>query len=155
DAHGEGRRRAVFHARRGAKNALVIGFSGRRSHHIVPIEKCPILSPALKRALDIARALAEPLELSGRPLDFHFTQTDSRLDVDIRGSGQLPLPVIAELACLANKNQLARITRHGEVVTQLNEPAIKFGNVAVTLPPGGFLQATVAGEEILANIVRE
>src|SRR5688572_16535115 len=37
DAHGEGRRRAVFHARRGEKNALDVGFSAPLSHDIVAI----------------------------------------------------------------------------------------------------------------------
>lgn len=155
DAHGEGRRRAVLHARRGAKNAAVVGFTGRRSHMVVPIERCPILAPALKRALPVARRLAAALELSGRPLDLHFTATDGGLDVDIRGSGALGPETIAALAAIAREERLARVTRHGEVVAKLAEPSIRFGRAAVVLPPGAFLQATVAGEEALAGLVQE
>src|SRR5262249_5619979 len=44
DAHGEGRRRAVFHARRGAHDLLEVGFAAPRAHHIVAIDHCPILA---------------------------------------------------------------------------------------------------------------
>src|SRR5215470_8988466 len=51
DAHGEGRRRAVFHARRGQRDVLEVGFSALRAHQVVAIDCCPILSPALDGAI--------------------------------------------------------------------------------------------------------
>jgi 23S rRNA (uracil1939-C5)-methyltransferase len=39
DAHGEGRRRAVFHARRGPRDVLEVGFAALRAHHIVGIDR--------------------------------------------------------------------------------------------------------------------
>ena len=155
DAHGAGRRRAVLHARRGGKQALVVGFTGRRSHHIVPIEECPIFAPQLDRALVIARRLAEPLDPAGKPLDIHFTATDSGLDVDVRGSGPLKANVIEAVAAIARDERLARVTRHGELVAQLTEPILRIGKATVVPPPGVFLQATVEGEETLAKLVRE
>lgn len=155
DAHGEGRRRAVLHARRGGKQALAVGFTGRRSHHIVPIERCPIFAPQLDRALLIARRLAEPLDPAGKPLDLHFTVTDSGLDVDIRGSGALAPDAIEALGLIAREEKLARITRHGELVAQLAEPILRIGKAAVVPPPGVFLQATAQGEATLAALVLE
>jgi 23S rRNA (uracil1939-C5)-methyltransferase len=155
DAHGEGRRRAVLHARRGGKKILVVGFSGRRSHHIVPIDQCPIFAPQLERALATAWKLAEPLDPAGKPLDIQFTATDRGLDVDIRGSGPLTAETIATLARIAREEKIVRLTRHGELVVQLAEPTIKIGKAAVIPPPGAFLQATVAGEAALAKIVSE
>lgn len=153
DAHGEGRRRAVLHARRGGKQALVVGFTGRRSHHIVPIEQCPIFAPQLERALLIARRLAEPLNPAGKPLDLHFTVTDSGLDVDIRGSGALTPDTIEALGLIAREEKLARVTRHGELVAQLAEPILRIGKALVVPPPGVFLQATAKGEATLAALV--
>jgi 23S rRNA (uracil1939-C5)-methyltransferase len=155
DAHGEGRRRAVLHARRGGKKILVVGFSGRRSHHIVPIDQCPIFAPQLERALATAWKLAEPLDPAGKPLDIQFTATDGGLDVDVRGSGPLSAELIETLARVAREEKIARLTRHGELVVQLAEPVIKMGKAAVTPPPGAFLQATVAGEMALAALVSE
>lgn len=155
DAHGEGRRRAVLHAKRGGRNVLVVGFTGRRSHIVVPIDQCPIFAPALERSLAIAWKLAEPLQPGGKPLDLHFTATDSGLDVDIRGSGPLSPDVMAALASVAREEQLARVTRHGELVVQLVEPTLKVGKATVVPPPGVFLQPTAAGEEALATLVRD
>lgn len=155
DAHGEGRRRTVLHARRGGRKILVVGFSGRRSHHIVPIDQCPIFAPQLERALAIAWKLAEPLEPGGKPLDIQFTVTDGGLDVDIRGSGPLEAATTEALARVAQEEQLARVTRHGELVAQLSEPVLKIGKASVVAPPGVFLQATAAGEATLVALVLE
>jgi 23S rRNA (uracil1939-C5)-methyltransferase len=132
---------------------LKVGFAAAHSHDVVPIDRCPILDPGLNGALDAARALAEPLTMIGKPLDIQITATDGGLDVDIRGSGPLPSAVIAALSQIAAKYGLARLTRHGEPVLTRQAPDVVMGKARVTLPPGSFLQATVAGEETLAELV--
>src|SRR6266436_4249415 len=59
DAHGEGRRRAVFHARRGTRDVLEVGFAALKGHHVVAIDRCPILAPQLNGAIETAWAIAE------------------------------------------------------------------------------------------------
>src|SRR5437660_632468 len=61
DAHGAGRRRAVFHARRGTHDVLQVGFTAYRAHHVVAIDRCPVLAPELAGAIEAAWALAEAL----------------------------------------------------------------------------------------------
>src|SRR5206468_13102439 len=107
DAHGEGRRRAVFHARRGQRDVLEVGFAAPRAHHVVAIDRCPILAPSLDGAVAAAWALAEALEPTRKPLDIQVTATDAGLDVDLRGSGPLPAPRAATLAQLAERLKLA------------------------------------------------
>jgi 23S rRNA (uracil1939-C5)-methyltransferase len=51
DAHGDGRRRAVFHARRGNHDVLEVGFSAARAHRVVSIDRCPVLGKSLDGAL--------------------------------------------------------------------------------------------------------
>ena len=155
DAHGAGRRRITVHARRGSDGELRVGFAAAGSHAIVAIEDCPILDPALHGALDAARALAEMLKPTGKPLDIQFTAAHDGLDVDLRGSGPLPPKMIAALSEVAEKHRLARLTRHGELVLMRTPPTITIGTAQVTLPPGSFLQATAAGEETLAALVSE
>src|SRR5712691_5388687 len=89
DAHGDGRRRAVLHARRGTRDVLEVGFAALRAHHVVAIDRCPILAPGLKGAIEAAWAIAETLSGSRKPLDIQVTATDMGLDVDVRGSGPL------------------------------------------------------------------
>ena len=152
DAHGKGRRRITLHARMGTHEVLKVGFAAANSHDIIPVDRCPILDPALGGALDAAWALAEPLTPTGKPLDIQITATDTGLDVDIWGSGPLPSRMITALSRLAETHGLARLTRHGELVLQRMPPTIAIGMARVALPPGSFLQATVAGEEILAEL---
>jgi 23S rRNA (uracil1939-C5)-methyltransferase len=153
DAHGAGRRRITAHARRGADGELRVGFAAANSHAIVAIEDCPILDPGLHGALDAARALAEVLKPTTKPLDIQVTATEGGLDVDVRGSGPLPTAMIATLARTAEQHRLARLTRHGELVLMRSPPVVGIGTAQVTLPPGSFLQATAAGEEALAALV--
>ncbi len=155
DAHGRGRRRITLHARIGQQDVLKVGFAAAHSHDIIPVDRCPILDPGLSGALDAAWAIAEPLISVGKPLDIQMTATDNGLDVDVRGSGPLPAALIAKLSRLAEQRGLARLTRHGELVLMRTPPTIAIGTARVTLPPGSFLQATVAGEEALAALVAD
>ncbi|HEU5017946.1 MAG TPA: class I SAM-dependent RNA methyltransferase [Pseudolabrys sp.] len=153
DAHGAGRRRAVLHARRGTHDVLEVGFTAPRAHHIVAIDACPILAPQLDSVIETAWAIAESLRPAGKPLDIQATATDSGLDIDVRGSGSLDAERIAALARIAAKHRLARLTRHGELVSQTTQPLLTTGRASVPLPPGAFLQATAEGEAALARLV--
>jgi 23S rRNA (uracil1939-C5)-methyltransferase len=153
DAHGAGRRRITVHARRGSDGELRTGFAAANSHAIVAISDCPILDPGLRGALDAARALAEALKPASKPLDIQVTSASNGLDVDVRGSGPLTTALIATLSDIAQRHGLARLTRHGELVLMRNPPVIEIGAAQVMLPPGSFLQATLAGEEALAALV--
>jgi 23S rRNA (uracil1939-C5)-methyltransferase len=153
DAHGQGRRRAVLHARRGARDLLEVGFAAPRAHHIVAIDRCPILAPGLNGAIEAAWAVAEILKPTDKPLDIHVTATDTGIDMDVRGSGPLTSQRTGTLAKLVEKHRLARLTRHGELVAQGSQPTLKVGKAHVPLPPGAFLQATAEGEVALATLV--
>src|SRR5436190_7419165 len=155
DAHGDGRRRVVFHARRGSHGVLQVGFSAARAHHIVPIDRCPILAKELDGALTAAWAIAELLEPARKPLDIQFTASEQGLDVDIRGSGALTAPAMAALARVAQQYNFARLTRHGELIAQLRTPSLRMGTAMVPLPPGAFLQATAQGEAVLSRLVMD
>ena len=153
DAHGDGRRRVVFHARRGGHGVLQVGYSAARAHHIVPIDRCPILAKSLDGALKAAWAIAELLDFERKPLDIQFTATDQGLDVDIRGTGTLTAPTMAALATVAQRHNFARLTRHGELIAQMRTPSLRMGTATVALPPGVFLQATTLGEMTLSRHV--
>lgn len=155
DAHGDGRRRAVLHARRSGHDIVEVGFAGLRAHNIVAIDHCPVLAPSLAGAIPAAWAIADALKAHGKPLDIHATGTDTGLDIDVRGSGPLDSAQTGALARLAENRQVARITRHGELVIQRAVPTVGMGPASVALPPGAFLQATQKGEATLANLVAD
>jgi 23S rRNA (uracil1939-C5)-methyltransferase len=154
DAHGAGRRRAVFHAR-GAHDLLEVGFSAARAHRIVAIDRCPVLAKSLDGAISAAWAIAEVLVPAKKPLDIQVTATDVGLDVDVRGSGPLTGKLTGALARIATAQNLARLTRHGELIAQQRPPAVRIGTTTVLLPPAAFLQATAEAEAALARFVLE
>jgi 23S rRNA (uracil1939-C5)-methyltransferase len=155
DAHGSGRRRATFHARfpHGAPDE--VGFMRARSHDIVAIDDCPLFSPGMAGAIPAARALSSDLRGMMKPLDISITATLAGLDVDLRGSGPLARAETQKLARTADRLDLARVSNHGEIVIERRPPRVAFGEALVTLPPGGFLQATEAGEKWLAEFASQ
>jgi 23S rRNA (uracil1939-C5)-methyltransferase len=155
DAHGQGRRRATLHARRGVHDLLEVGFTAPRAHHIVAIDRCPILAPGLDGAIAAAWAIAEVLKPANKPLDIQATATGTGMDIDVRGSGPLTPARTTALARVADQHKLARLTRHGELVAQQGQPTLQIGRASVPLPPGAFLQATEQGELALAKLVLE
>lgn len=153
DAHGTGRRRMTLHARQSQNDILRVGFAAAGRHEIVAIDRCPILDPALSGGIEVANEIAELLKPVGKPLDIQVTASENGLDIDVRGSGPLDTTMLSQLSRLAEKHKLARLTRHGELVIQRAAPIVKIGKAKVTLPPGSFMQPTVAGEEALAALV--
>ena len=116
----EGRRRAVFHARRGSKDVLEVGFAAARSHRIVAIDRCPILALSLGGAIQAAWAIAEALGPAKKPLDLHVTATDAGLDVDVRGSGALTPILMTALAGAAACQGLAETPRTSDSSSATN-----------------------------------
>jgi 23S rRNA (uracil1939-C5)-methyltransferase len=153
DAHGAGRRRVVLHARRGTHDVLQVGFSAARAHRVVAIDRCPVLAKSLDGAIEAAWEIADALGQTSKPLDLQVTATDAGLDIDIRGSGPLSTALVSSLARIANKRDLARLTRHGELVVLTRTPTLRMGKATVELPPAAFLQATAEGEAVLAQLV--
>jgi 23S rRNA (uracil1939-C5)-methyltransferase len=53
---------------------------------------------------------------------------------------------------VAQRHNLARLTRHGELIAQARPPSLRVGIAAVPLPAGAFLQATAQGEAVLSDL---
>jgi len=151
DAHGAGRRRATFHARFPHGQVDEIGFMRARSHDIIAIDNCPLFSPGMAGAIQAAQALSGDLRGFMKPLDIGVTATLDGLDVDLRGSGPLGRAETQKLTQTADALDLARVSNHGEIVIERRSPRVAFGKALTRLPPGGFLQATEAGEAWLAE----
>lgn len=152
DAHGTGRRRVTFHARR-EEDGMRIGFMAARSHDLIAVDACPVLAPGLVRAPSVAQHLANRLGGSNKPLDLQITASEAGLDVDIRGHGPAGNALRRTLTEAAERLDLARLSMHGDIVVERRAPFHVMGKAAVTPGPGGFLQATARGEELLAELV--
>jgi 23S rRNA (uracil1939-C5)-methyltransferase len=154
DAHGAGRRRVSFHARREGETVRT-GFMRAGSHELIDIDACPILTPALAGAPRMAARLAAILTRAGKPLDITVTASETGLDVGVKGRGALPNSERDAAIAFARREDLARLSNHHEVIVERRAPLIGIGECRVAPPPGAFLQATAEGEAVLAGLVGE
>lgn len=152
DAHGAGRRRITLHVQY-EDEKFVAGFMQANTHRLVDIDNCLIVAPELTNAPAMARDLARALGNKTKPVDIQLTASDSGLDCTIRGKVSLDLDARMDLSDCANNHDLARVTLGDELVLQRRAPVLGFGAAKLALPPGGFLQATKAGEQALAGLV--
>lgn len=154
DAHGEGRRRVTLHVRR-ENGHILAGFMQTRRHRLIDLDRCPLLAPELESAPAIARDLFQALAVETGAFDVRLTATETGLDCDIRGGGgaELGLDARMALAECAERHDLARVSVAGDLVLERRPPQLTFGTARVTPPPGCFLQATAAGEAVLAGLV--
>ncbi len=154
DAHGKGRRRAVLHARRGHGDILEVGFAAPRTHHIIAIDKCPILAPGLNGAVPAAWAIAELVET-----DQQAARHSRHRDRHRHGCRRARLrPAQRPRARRRSLNWPSNTGWRASPATanwccNANRLLLKIGRAFVPLPPGAFLQATAEGEATLARLV--
>ncbi|MGJ3231241.1 MAG: class I SAM-dependent RNA methyltransferase [Oceanicaulis sp.] len=154
DAHGAGRRRVTLHAMKiGAK--FVFGFNERAGDRIADARDCPVSTPAIRKAVPALREIAEAAAPRKGRIDIAVADLQPGLDVAITGVKEVTLALRELIARHAATHGWARVTAAREPVIEIEAPVVRFGDVKVTPPPGGFLQATEAGEAALAAVVME
>jgi 23S rRNA (uracil1939-C5)-methyltransferase len=150
DAHGDGRRRVSLHVRQQA-GQWVAGFMEQKSHRLCALETCPVLEPALRHAPLIAASFGP---LLGN-CDVGVTLADNGLDVAAKAERKAMPRRLASLQELFNRWKLLRLAINGEEFMAAAQPFLIMGGARVQLPVQSFLQATRAGEETLAQLVKE
>jgi 23S rRNA (uracil1939-C5)-methyltransferase len=146
------RRRATLAGRR-TKGGVLLGFHARRGETVVPIPDCRLLHPDLMAAFPALQALVVLGGSRTAEVALTVTRTATGLDVTVRGGKPADATMKMDLARLADRHGLARLTWEGEPVAQSVEPMVAFGTARVALPPGAFLQATTEGELALLAAV--
>ena len=148
------RRRAVLHVEPSGR----IGFTAERSHQIVDLHECHVLAPELFALVRPLKRLL-PTFKAKRRLDVHLTLADQGVDVLVKGVAPEGLAHHDALTAFAQANGVARVAFDDGMGPETRwepEPVtITLGGVAVPLPPGAFLQATVEGEAALVAAARE
>jgi 23S rRNA (uracil1939-C5)-methyltransferase len=146
------RRRVVFTARR-SEAGMLLGFVRALSSEIISIEECPISLPEIVAKLDRLKALAELVCATTKSFRMTVTATGSGLDVAVHESGKLGENQRRVASNFVIAQGLARLSIDGEIIIEPKKPVVMFGDIAVAVPPGAFLQATEAAEQAMADIV--
>lgn len=148
------RRRVVLTARATPKGQIV-GFNRYASHDVVEITECPVAVSEIISQLDEIRALAAVLQDNARSFHLTVTAADNGLDIAISGVKGVDDIHRQRLVTLALKFGIARIAIDDEIIVERLKPVVKFAQVEVEIPAGGFLQATKDAENVMAALVLE
>ena len=148
------RRRATLAARK-TKGGALVGFHARGADVIIPVPGCTLLEPELLALIPAVEALA--VAGGSRTLSLAVTVTKSLSGPDVRVEGGKPLDgeLRMDLARLAERFALARLTWGDETVALRAMPEQALGTGRVQMPPAAFLQATEAGEAALVAAVKQ
>lgn len=146
------RRRAVLTGQRRHDGHAILGYHRRKSPDLVDIEECPVLAPAIVDALPALRTIVALLP--GSQARLTVLATAAGLDVSVEHEGhRLGAAGLASLARIAAEQRIARVSLNGETVLGRAEPALLFGGIAATPPPGAFVQAVEAAEVEMTRLV--
>ncbi len=155
------RRMVLAGAKKGGR--LRLGLHERASHTVVDLETCLLVTPGLLALLPPLRRALNVLLADGETADVTASETDNGLDVLILSPTTPTLAAREALADLAQTADLAQLSwgpapRPGETVEPepvaiRRPPTLRFGDVTVEPPPGGFLQPTAVGEKLLVEAV--
>ncbi|MFV2038119.1 MAG: class I SAM-dependent RNA methyltransferase, partial [Paracoccaceae bacterium] len=148
----QSRRRATLAARRTKKGATV-GLHRRASATIIEIPDCRLLHPDLMAVITALRELTVAGATRKGEVAFALTRAAAGVDVAATGGKALSGALGAKLASIAARHGLARLSWDGQAVVQAAPPVQMFGGVAVTPPPGAFLQATEHGQAAMQAAV--
>jgi 23S rRNA (uracil1939-C5)-methyltransferase len=145
------RRRATLALGRD-KNGAVLGYRRARSHDLIDVSTCPVLTPSISNSLAKLKPALAPLLGGNREARVTVIETESGLDVLL--AERRPNPAaIGTFAAQAGALGVARLTAGGESIALGGTPEVDLSGVQVKLPPGAFLQASRQAEAELVKLM--
>ncbi|HYG85323.1 MAG TPA: class I SAM-dependent RNA methyltransferase, partial [Azospirillum sp.] len=155
-----GRRRARLAAlKRGRK--VWLGFNERLSHRLVDLAACPVLVPRLESLIAPLRAVLADVLPDGAGCDATVADLEGGIDLLLIGPPKLDRTARERLVAFAEAAGVARLSwqpterDNAEPVAHRSPVVVRFAGVPVVPAPGGFLQASAAGEAALVAAVLE
>lgn len=142
------RRRASFKIK-SLPEGLHIGFHAAKTHTVIDMHHCDVLTPGLFALVGALRQKLEPLFGVGEAAELHVTDSDTGFDCAFRWRAQLTPALRAALSSALSGLGIARLTMGREIVFETALPTVTLGGVKVVLPPDPFLQSTAEGEAAL------
>ncbi len=136
-----------------------LGFSSEKSHRIVNVTQCDVMTASLFALIDPLRQFLKSFIDRRRNVQIRMVQIDQGIDLLIENWMPEGLEQIEAVTNFARKYELARLSVNDGIdnITQWEpEPVtVSFNETTVSYPHFGFLQATKDGEEALVNAVRD
>ncbi|MFM2422761.1 MAG: hypothetical protein RL291_1291 [Pseudomonadota bacterium] len=152
-----GSRRRVTLTSAPGRGGPVVGYHQRKSHDLVDISTCSVMTPRLERALAPLKALLGLLPDALWAARVFVADVEGGLDVDIvpeADAKALDAPRRERLAHAAQAMGIIRLTIGRELVMTSQEPQLASGRAKIPLPRAGFFQASaLAEQQMIAAVV--
>jgi len=154
---GSRRRVDLAATRKGVDIAL--GLHKARGTDVVDMRECVLLRPEFLPLLPPLRELLRSLQAFRRAGSVVINWLENGPDILLQLDAEFTLPDRKRIIEFAKTHGAPRISMaQGDAVPEpviiLTNPVVQFGGVAVTPPPGGFMQASAEGEAaILAAVL--
>lgn len=148
------RRRAVFSGMREG-NRIVFGFFEQQSNRVADINVCFVVVPEIAARLSDLKGLALIVADRKRPMRMSVTATPAGLDIALSDTAKLTENMRQSILAFSLRRDFPRVTLDDEIIVETRKPTISVGGIAVSPPPGAFLQAVASAEEAMAALVTE
>lgn len=138
--------------------AITLGLHTARDSRVIDLVECPVMHPDLFRLIAPLRVLCRSLASIRREGSAVINLLDSGPDLLLRTDGVLTTQDRSRLASFAAEHGLPRVmwaqnTGTPEMAAGLRPATTNFSGTDVIPPPGGFLQASRAGEAAIIAAV--
>ncbi len=138
--------------------ALALGLHQAKGGPVVDMLDCALLTPELLALLPALRALLRRLQALRKAGSVIINWLDDGPDILLRLDAEFTGPDKAKIIAYARAENIVRISiaigaAAPEPVLILSSPVYRFSGVPVEMPPGGFMQPSVAGEAALIAAV--
>jgi 23S rRNA (uracil1939-C5)-methyltransferase len=148
------RRRATLKAAK-RDGRTEIGFHAARSHAIVDMRECLVLTAGLFKTAQGLREMMNVLLSEGEGAELYLAEADNGFDLDVAWTRRVTPALTGDIARWALKLKIVRVTAGGELIYETSAPEMALGKARVKLPPRAFLQPTRQGEAVLQSLVAE
>ncbi len=150
----QGQRRRVSLSYRYESSGLKLGFFVQSSHHLVPIDRCPLLTPALNALIAPLQAFLETIIAKRDEGFIHLTDTVTGVDCSWsphRFKKSMIDPALwAKWAQFGQTHNLAQITRAAkELIVSFRTPQIEIAGKYLRFPSAAFLQPSQHSQEVM------
>lgn len=150
------RRRCTLKATK-QKDQLLLGYHEMKSHSIVDIKECPLLTNELQKLIEPLKTCLKSILSSKATHDIIIAQSESGFDLILDSLKNLTLDQTNRLITFAQQNKVSRIQLKYkdalEPVVAFETPVLHFDNIAVDCDADGFMQASTLSDQILSELV--
>lgn len=126
----------------------MMGYHAQRSHTLVDISECKVLKPSLEALVLRLKESVVALPVTSMQIN----ETDAGYDIVLEATQSCSI-FINDWSGIARLS--LRYKDRFETLHQTSAPAVTLGGIAVEVPPGVFMQASVEAQTLMTQLVEQ